>query len=87
MTPTDRHSPCELAGHGIRVNALAPGTVDTAMMRKLPSEAQAQLAKSSPLGRMASPAEMAGPALLLASDAGSYLTGQVLVVDGGLTVR
>jgi NAD(P)-dependent dehydrogenase (short-subunit alcohol dehydrogenase family) len=77
----------ELAVHGIRVNALAPGTVDTAMMRKLPPEAQEQLAKSSPLGRMATPQEMAGPALLLASDAGSYITGQVLVADGGLTVR
>ena len=77
----------ELAGHGVRVNALAPGTVDTAMVRKLPAEAVEQLAKASPLGRLATPEEMAGPALLLASDAGSYITGQVLVADGGLTVR
>jgi NAD(P)-dependent dehydrogenase (short-subunit alcohol dehydrogenase family) len=77
----------ELAVHGVRVNALAPGTVDTAMVRKLPQEAQDSLAVASPLGRMAAADEMAGPALLLASDAGSYMTGQVLVVDGGLTVR
>ena len=69
---------------GIRVNALAPGSVDTDMMRNNPPEAQAQMAAASIQGRMASPDEMVGPALFLASDASSFMTGQVLIVDGGL---
>ena len=71
------------APHGIRVNALAPGAVDTDMVRNNPPELQEMLAGVAMLGRMAEPDEMVGPALLLASDAGSFITGQVLVVDGG----
>jgi NAD(P)-dependent dehydrogenase (short-subunit alcohol dehydrogenase family) len=76
-----------LAPENIRVNALAPGTVDTDMVRNNTPERVASMAKSSPLGRMADPEEMVGPALLLASDAGSYITGAVISADGGLTVH
>ena len=69
---------------GIRVNALAPGSVDTQMMRNNPPEAQQQMAAASIQGRMASADEMVGPAIFLASDASSFMTGQVLIADGGL---
>lgn len=78
-----RSAAAELAPHGIRVNALAPGTVDTDMVRANPPEMQEIMANISLLKRMASPDEMVGPALLLTSDAGSFITGQVLLVDGG----
>jgi NAD(P)-dependent dehydrogenase (short-subunit alcohol dehydrogenase family) len=77
----------EFAPAGIRVNALAPGTVDTGMTRSSGPEQFAFMAKSSPIGRMADPEEMVGLALLLASDAGSYITGQAISADGGLTVH
>jgi NAD(P)-dependent dehydrogenase (short-subunit alcohol dehydrogenase family) len=79
-----RSMAAEFGPRGIRVNALAPGTVDTDMMRNNPPEAQERMAGVSLLRRMASPDEMIGPALFLASDASSYMTGQVLIVDGGL---
>jgi NAD(P)-dependent dehydrogenase (short-subunit alcohol dehydrogenase family) len=68
----------------IRVNALAPGSVDTQMMRNNPPEAQEQMAAASIQARMASAEEMVGPAIFLASDASSFMTGQVLIADGGL---
>ena len=74
----------DLAGRGIRVNALAPGTVDTDMVRNNPPEAQQRMKDAAPLKRMAHPDEMVGPALLLASDAGSFVTGQCILADGGL---
>lgn len=72
------------APRGIRVNALAPGTTDTDMVRNTGPEAVARTTLASHMGRLASPDEMVGPTLFLASDASSYMTGQVLVVDGGL---
>jgi NAD(P)-dependent dehydrogenase (short-subunit alcohol dehydrogenase family) len=72
---------------GIRVNALAPGTVDTDMTRAGGPDHFAWMAKSSPMSRMADADEMVGPALLLASDAGSYITGQCISADGGLAVH
>jgi NAD(P)-dependent dehydrogenase (short-subunit alcohol dehydrogenase family) len=72
------------ADRGIRVNALAPGTVDTDMVRATPPEAQRSMAQASILGRAADPDEMVGPVLFLASDASSFMTGQVLLADGGL---
>jgi NAD(P)-dependent dehydrogenase (short-subunit alcohol dehydrogenase family) len=69
---------------GIRVNALAPGTVDTDMVRNNPPEAQLRMANASFQRRAADPDEMVGPALFLASDAASFVTGQVLLADGGL---
>jgi NAD(P)-dependent dehydrogenase (short-subunit alcohol dehydrogenase family) len=74
----------EWAPLGIRVNALAPGTVDTYMVRNNPPEVQAAMAAASPMARAAHPDEMIGPALLLASDAGSFVTGHVVFADGGL---
>jgi len=69
---------------GIRVNALAPGTVDTDMVRNNPPEVQQSMANAAPMKRAAHPDEMVGPALFLASDAGSFVTSQVILADGGL---
>jgi NAD(P)-dependent dehydrogenase (short-subunit alcohol dehydrogenase family) len=77
----------EFATRGIRVNALAPGSFDTYMMQKTTDDAQQRMRDASPLKRIADASEIVGPALLLASDAGSYMTGQVVSVDGGLTVH
>ena len=74
----------ELAPRGIRVNALAPGPVDTDMVRNQGPEAARSMGAVTLLGRLAHPDEMVGPALLLASDAGRFITGQVIVADGGL---
>ena len=73
------------APKGIRVNALAPGTVDTDMVRNNPPEVVESMSNACFMKRAAHPDEMVGPALLMCSDAGSYLTGQVIIVDGGLT--
>ena len=79
-----RSMAADLAPRGIRVNALAPGTVDTDMVRANTPEAQQSMANASFMRRAASPDEMVGPVLYLASDASSFMTGQVLLVDGGL---
>ncbi len=79
-----RSMAADFAPRGIRVNALAPGTVDTDMVRANTPEAQASMANASFLRRAADPDEMVGPVLFLASDASSFMTGQVLLVDGGL---
>lgn len=71
------------AEHGIRVNALAPGATDTDMVQNNDAEAIRAMESSSLLKRLARPEEMVPPALLLVSDAGSFITGQVLMVDGG----
>ncbi|MXZ78303.1 MAG: glucose 1-dehydrogenase [Acidimicrobiia bacterium] len=68
---------------GIRVNAIAPGTVDTTMTRNTGPEAMGRMADLSHIGRIGHPDELVGTALLLASDAGSYITGQCIIVDGG----
>lgn len=82
-----RSMAAEFAPRGIRVNALAPGTVDTDMVRNNTPEAQAMMAAASFMKRAAHADEMVGPALFLASDAASFVTGQVLIADGGLTPR
>jgi len=74
----------ELADRGIRVNALAPGPVDTDMTRNLGEGAAAAMGAGTLLGRAADPDEMVGPTLYLAGRGSSYMTGQVLVVDGGM---
>jgi NAD(P)-dependent dehydrogenase (short-subunit alcohol dehydrogenase family) len=79
-----RAAAAELAPRGIRVNALAPGTVNTDMVRANTPEAQQHMAGIMLLNRMAEPDEMVGPALLLTSDAGSFITGQALLADGGM---
>lgn len=80
-----RSMAASFASKGIRVNALAPGTVDTDMVRNNGPEAAASMANASFMRRAAHPDEMVGPALLLCSDAGSFITGQVIIADGGLT--
>lgn len=79
-----RSMAAELAPFGIRANALAPGTVDTDMVRANDPETQERMAQANLLRRAAHPDELIGPALLLVSDAGSFVTGQALLVDGGL---
>lgn len=79
-----RSMAADFAPRGIRVNALAPGTVDTDMVRANGPEAAAHMASASFMRRAASPDEMVGPVIYLASDASSFMTGQVLLVDGGL---
>ena len=79
-----RSMAAELAPKRIRVNALAPGTVNTDMVRNNPPEVQQWMARAAIMNRLADPSEMVGPALLLTSDAGSFITGQVLLADGGM---
>ncbi len=76
-----------LAADGIRVNALAPGAVDTDMVRNTGPESEATMARACLMGRIADASEMVGPALFLASDASSYITGSVVHADGGLVPR
>jgi NAD(P)-dependent dehydrogenase (short-subunit alcohol dehydrogenase family) len=76
----------DLAGEGIRVNAISPGTFRTDMVTKAFDERTLDaVARSTPLGRIGDPDELVGPALLLCSDAGSFVTGEVLTVDAGAT--
>jgi NAD(P)-dependent dehydrogenase (short-subunit alcohol dehydrogenase family) len=77
----------ELAPDGIRVNALAPGTVATQMTLNTSEEMQRGSVEAQLIKRMAQPDEMVPAALFLASDASSFMTGQVLVLDGGLTIH
>jgi NAD(P)-dependent dehydrogenase (short-subunit alcohol dehydrogenase family) len=84
MLALTRSMAAAFAPNGIRVNALTPGPVDTQMMRNNPPEFIEATASQTLLGRLADPDEMVGPALLLTSDAGSYITGQVLMADGGM---
>jgi 3-oxoacyl-[acyl-carrier protein] reductase len=76
----------EYAGRGILANSIAPGYIETDMTSGLPETAKATLLQGIALGRLGRPEDVAGTALFLASDLASYITGQVLVVDGGLVV-
>jgi 3-oxoacyl-[acyl-carrier protein] reductase len=76
----------EYAGRGILANCIAPGYIETDMTSGLPDAAKATLLQGIALGRLGRPEDVAGTALFLASDLASYITGQVLVVDGGLVV-
>ena len=87
LVAATRAMAAEFAPFGIRVNALSPGTVDTDMVRKNPPEARAEMTRIQLMPRMARPDEMVGPALMLTSDAGSFVTGQVVFADGGMVPR
>ncbi|HEY2776352.1 MAG TPA: 3-oxoacyl-[acyl-carrier-protein] reductase [Gaiellaceae bacterium] len=74
----------ELGSRNIRANVVAPGYVKTALTEVLPDEATAAMVQQTPLGRVADPEEIAGAVRFLASDRASFITGEVLLVDGGL---
>ncbi|KRB85300.1 short-chain dehydrogenase [Sphingomonas sp. Root710] len=84
-----RNLAVELGPHNIRVNAIAPGVIRTDFARAWweDPEMEAHLRKTTPLGRIGEPHEIAGAALFLASSAGAYVSGQNIVVDGGNTIR
>ena len=76
----------ELAGRGITVNAIAPGYIESDMTAGLPEKVKESALAQIPLGRMGKPEDIAYAAAFLASDRASYLTGQVLLVDGGMGI-
>jgi NAD(P)-dependent dehydrogenase (short-subunit alcohol dehydrogenase family) len=73
----------EFAKQGIRVNAVAPGTIDTEMVARFPKEAQEWLKSQHPVGRFGTSEDIAAAVLYLASDAAKFTTGAILAVDGG----
>ena len=76
----------EYASRGVLVNCVAPGFIETDMTAVLPQEAKDALLSQIALGRLGQPADIAGAVLFLASDFARYITGQVLVVDGGMVI-
>ena len=82
-----RAAALELGPLGIRVNAIAPGSIETPLMQSAPSspEELARKAAAIPLKRRGNPADLTGPAIFLASNDAIYVTGEIMVVDGGMT--
>jgi 3-oxoacyl-[acyl-carrier protein] reductase len=78
---------CELAKAGVRVNAVAPGIVKTDFAAKLYEGREREVAATYPLGRLGVSADVAESVSFLLSDASSWMTGQVIVLDGGVTLR
>jgi len=76
----------EYASRGILINCIAPGFIETDMTAALPEDARKVLLEEIALGRLGSPGDIADAVLFLASDLASYMTGQVLVVDGGMVI-
>ncbi len=76
----------ELASRGITANAVAPGYIQTDMTAQLKTEVQEEILKTIPQGRLGTPQDVAGVCLFLASKEADYITGQTIVVDGGLAI-
>lgn len=76
----------ELGSRGVTVNAVAPGFIETNMTDALNETVRAEVLKKIPLGRLGSPDDVGGAVAFLASEAAAYITGQVITVDGGMTV-
>jgi 3-oxoacyl-[acyl-carrier protein] reductase len=76
----------ELSKRGIRVNALAPGFIQTMMTDKIPEKVKEEYLKNIPLGRLGTPDEVAEVVKFLVSDSSGYITGQVINVDGGMVM-
>ncbi len=76
----------ELAQYGIRVNAVAPGFIETEMLNALPEEKKKEYIDKIPMHRMGTVEEVAGVVSMLASDTCSYMTGQVITLDGGISL-
>jgi 3-oxoacyl-[acyl-carrier protein] reductase len=74
----------ELGGRGVRANVVAPGYVDTRLTDVLPEELKHAMLQNTPLGRFGRPEDVAGAVRFLCSDAAAFITGDVLLVDGGL---
>jgi 3-oxoacyl-[acyl-carrier protein] reductase len=74
----------ELGGRGVRANVVAPGYIDTRLTQELPDELKGAMLQNTPLGRFGSPEDVAGAVRFLCSDEASFITGEVLLVDGGL---
>jgi 3-oxoacyl-[acyl-carrier protein] reductase len=77
----------ELASRNIQVNAIAPGFIETEMTRDLPEKAREAFLQNIPLGRAGTPEDVAELVCFLASPASSYITGQCITIDGGLTIN
>ncbi len=76
----------ELGSRGVRANAVAPGYVDTQLTNVLPDELKSAMLQNTPLGRLGEPEDVAGAVRFLCSDEASFITGEVLLVDGGLAM-
>lgn len=77
----------EMAPFGVRVNAIAPGYIDTPLTRQHAPEVRKMITDHTPLGRFGEANELIGPVVFLASDASSFVTGATLVIDGGWTAQ
>lgn len=75
----------ELGPRGIRVNSVAPGYFESDMVKDMPEAARARIIRRTPLGRMAQAADIGNVVRFLASDQAAFVTGQIIVVDGGIT--
>ena len=76
----------ELGSRGVNVNAVAPGFIQTVMTEDMPEEAKADISVKIPLRRLGTPEDVAGVVLFLCSPAASYITGQVIAIDGGMVM-